>query len=105
PNARGTRLAATPTSSCAVFKWPHPLKETTVMKRTLTAFTAAIFASALAIPAFAQVGISGDADVDSSSSSSVNESTRHEYRAVEPAPMGNSVERSEHEYRHSERTE
>ena len=74
------------------------------MKRTLTAVTAAIFASALAIPAFAQVGVSGDADINSSSSSSVNESSRHEYRAVEPAPMANSVERSEREYR-SERTE
>jgi len=74
------------------------------MKRTLTAITAAIFAGALAIPALAQVGVSGDADINSSSSSSVNESTRHEYRAAEPAPMANSVERRESEF-HSERTE
>jgi hypothetical protein len=78
------------------------------MKRTLTAFTAAIFAGALAIPAFAQVGISGDANIDtpasSMSSSSSSESTHHEYRAVEPAPMTNSVERTEREYR-SERND
>jgi hypothetical protein len=37
------------------------------MKRTLTAFTAAIFAGALAIPAFAQVGagVAGNANVGS----------------------------------------
>src|SRR5208283_1359178 len=43
---------------------PHPPKETT-MKRTITVFTAAIFATAIALPAFAQVGagVAGNANV------------------------------------------
>jgi len=73
------------------------------MKRTLTAFTAAIFAAAVAIPAFAQMG---DSNPPSSSvnTSSTSESSRTDSKAEQPAPTTNSVERTEKEYR-SERTD
>jgi hypothetical protein len=70
------------------------------MKRTLTALTAVIFASALAIPALAQDSMS-DTPSSSVSTSSTRESTRSDYRSEEPAPS--SVERTERTY-HSERT-
>jgi len=68
------------------------------MRRTLTALTAAVFASALALPAFAQVGVPSDA-TESNSTSSTSESVNHEYHAVAPAPMTNSVETNKREYR------
>jgi hypothetical protein len=73
------------------------------MKRTLTALTAAIFASALALPAFAQMGAGDGSTTTGSMSASTTESTQTENRAVaQPAPVTNSVEK--HEYR-SERTD
>lgn len=67
------------------------------MKRTLTAFTAAIFASALAIPAFAQVGASGDANVDTPASST-SSSSSSEYRSerTDTAPVAPPMEESRH---------
>jgi len=70
------------------------------MNRTLTAFTAAIFATAIAIPALAQVGTSGEASTTSSSS----ESSKQEYHSVAPGPASNSVESSKSEYK-SERSD
>jgi hypothetical protein len=74
------------------------------MKRTLTAFTAAIFAGTLAVPAFAQVGDSNPPPSSLISTSSTSDSTRTDYRSEQPAQTTNSVERTEREYR-SERTE
>jgi len=63
------------------------------MKRTLTALTAAIFVSALALPALAQ-----------DSMSETRESTHTEdYRSAQPAPAPNTVEHTERTY-HSERS-
>jgi hypothetical protein len=64
------------------------------MKLTLTALTAAIFASALAIPAFAQVGVAGDGSVNSPSTST-SSSTSTEYRSErtdETAPVAPPME-------------
>jgi len=73
------------------------------MKRTLTAFTTALFIGALTIPALAQVGDSNPPPGSSMSTSSTSESSRSDYRAEQPAPTTNSVERTEREYS-SERT-
>jgi|SRR5580658_2390151 hypothetical protein len=74
------------------------------MKRTLIAITAGIFASALALPAFAQMGDSNPPASSSVNTSSTSESSRTDYRSEQPAPTTNSVEHSEREYR-SERTD
>jgi len=59
------------------------------MKGTLTMITAAIFASAIALPAFAQMD---------ESSSTTKETTTHEYQAV-PAPVTNSMTKETTTYR------
>ena len=67
------------------------------MKRTLTALTAILFGSALAMPVLAQDSMS---DTPSSSMSTTRESTHTEdYRANEPARVPNTVEHSEREYK------
>jgi hypothetical protein len=77
------------------------------MKRTLIAITASIFASALALPAFAQMGDSNPPASSSVNTSSTSESSRTDYQsqqpAEQPASTSNSTERTEREYR-SERT-
>ncbi len=64
------------------------------MKRTLTALTAALFASAIAMPVLAQ---------DSSYSDTRESTHTQDYQAAQPAPAPNTVERTERTY-HSERT-
>ena len=62
-----------------------------MMKPVLTAITAAIFASALALPAFAQVGTDADSAASSTTTtSSSSDSTRSD--------GGNSVQHSERAY-------
>jgi len=69
------------------------------MKRTLTLISAAVFASALALPAFAQIGadVSGDASV-----SEHRESTREYRNETAPAPAMSDTMKKEsesHSYR------
>jgi hypothetical protein len=71
------------------------------MKRTLTLISAAVFAGALALPAFAQIGtdISGDAAV---SEHSEQRDSTHEYRSETippPAPVMHDSMRKESETR------
>ena len=72
------------------------------MKRTLTALTAVIFAGAMALPAFAQMGMNSN-PASSTSSSSTSESSSN-YRRVEPGPTTNSIEHTERDYK-SERSD
>jgi hypothetical protein len=72
------------------------------MKRTLTALTAIVFAGAMALPAFAQMGMNSN-PASSTSSSSTSESSS-QYRATQPDSSTNSVERTERDYK-SERNE
>ena len=55
------------------------------MKRTLTALTAALFASAIAMPVLAQ---------DSSYSDTRESTHTQDYQAAQPAPAPNTVERT-----------
>src|SRR5580698_6588242 len=72
------------------------------MKRTFTALTAIVFAGAMALPAFAQMGMNSNPPSSTSSSSTTESSSQ--YRAVEPGSSTNSVERTERDYK-SERNE
>jgi len=72
------------------------------MQRTLTGLTAIVFAGAMALPAFAQMGMNSN-PASSNSSSSTSESSS-QYRAVEPGSATNSVERTESDYK-SEKSE
>jgi hypothetical protein len=66
------------------------------MKRTLTMISAAIFASAIALPAFAQMS-----SEDSMSSSTSRETTTHEYQPAPPPVVTHSMtkESKTREYR------